>query len=132
MSGSPTIIKEIDHPMVYLALKSDGIGYVFLKDDTVIDVEFQEVLIDLYNQLTNKKQTPFLFEGGNDVTVTKEARDNALLIEDRSPLKATAIVVDNLAYKLISNFYLKFNKPKRPYKVFSNKQEAVEWLRNHV
>ncbi len=44
-------------------------------------------------------------------------------------LGATAVVVDTLAYKLIANFYLKFNKPKRPYKVFSKEEEAIKWLK---
>ena len=70
-----------------------------------------------------------MFFAAENVSLSKEARDNAVKIEDQSMLGATAVVVDTLAYKLIANFYLKFNKPKRPYKVFSKEEEAIKWLK---
>lgn len=102
--------------------------YVTFKDNCVLDIDLQIKLIESYNQITNGKLTRFIFLANENVTITKEARDNAILIEDISPLGASAIIVTNLAYKLIANFYLKFNKPKRPYKVFDNEQAAIEWL----
>lgn len=132
MTDSIDIIKEIDTPKVYLALRKDGIGYVYLKDHTELNIELQTELLKHYDDLNDKKLTPFLFEAGEGVTITKEARDNATLIEDISALKASAVVVDNLAYKMIANFYLAFNKPKRPYKVFSKREEAIQWLKQFI
>jgi hypothetical protein len=85
-------------------------------------------LLDYYREITNNTLMPFLFLVGENVSITKEARDNAVKIEDQSMLAASAVVVDSLPYKLIANFYLKFNKPKRPYKVFSKQEEAINWL----
>lgn len=132
MTETIEIIKEIDTPKVYLALRNDGIGYVFFKNHTELNIELQYNLLKWYDELTNKKLTPFIVEGGEGVTITKEARDNAVLIEDISAMKATAVVVNNLAHKMIANFYLTFNKPKRPYKVFNKKEEAVKWLKQYV
>lgn len=132
MTESVEIIKEIDTPKVYLALRKDGIGYVLLKDNTELNIELQTELLKLYDELNDKKLTPFIFEAGEGVTITKEARDNATLIEDISALKASAVVVDNLAYRMIANFYLTFNKPKRPYKVFSKREEAIKWLKQFI
>lgn len=39
-----------------------------------------------------------------------------------------AIVISNLAQKLIANFYLKFNKPPRPTKIFTTTESALEWI----
>ena len=39
-----------------------------------------------------------------------------------------AIVITNLAQKLIANFYLKFNKPPRPTKIFLDSSDAVKWI----
>jgi hypothetical protein len=39
-----------------------------------------------------------------------------------------AIVISNLAQKIIANFYLKFNKPPKPTKIFSTTDKAVEWI----
>ena len=39
-----------------------------------------------------------------------------------------AIVITNLAQKLIANFYLKFNKPPRPTKIFLHTKDALDWI----
>lgn len=126
------IISEIDLPEVNITLRTDRIVYVFLKENCVIDLDLQERLIDAYNTITGGKLTPFIFMADTGVSVTKEARDNAIVIEERSPCAATAVIVTNLAYKLVANFYLQFNKPKRPYKVFSNTSDALEWLKTFL
>ena len=124
------IIKELDFPEVNLQLKSNGIVYVFFKDNCSLDIPLQMRLLDYYRNITDNRLMPFMFFAGEDVTISKEARDNAIKIEDQSMIGATAMVVNNLAYKLICNFYLKFNKPKRPYQVFSKEDIATKWLKS--
>lgn len=126
------IITEIDLPEANISLRSNGIVYVFFKENCMLDIKLQLHLFEAYHQITGSKLTPFLFLADNGVSVTKEARDNAILLEESSPCGATAIVVTTLAYKLIANFYLQFNKPKRPYRVFNNQSEAIEWLKKYI
>jgi len=121
-------LKEIDSKEANIQLKSNGIVYVLFKDDCVLDIELQFRLLDSYNEITAGRLTPFVFLAAENVTITSEARDNATTIESISPLGASAAVVNNLAYKLIANFYMRLNKPKRPFKTFSSEEEAVDWL----
>ena len=127
-NSSYTIIKEIDSKEANITLKSNGIVYVLFKDDCVLDVDLQFRLLDSYNEITKGKLTPFIFLAAENVTITKEARDNATSLESISPLGASAAIVTNLAYKLIANFYMRLNKPKRPFKTFSKEEDAVAWL----
>jgi hypothetical protein len=39
-----------------------------------------------------------------------------------------AVVISNFAQKIIANFYIKFNKPKMPTKVFTSTEKALEWI----
>jgi hypothetical protein len=123
-----TIVRELDFKAFNISLKSNGIVYVLFKDQCLINIELQNKLLHLYRDITNGKLMPFIFLASENVSVTKEAKENAIYIEDQSMVGASAIVVTNFAYKLIANFYLTFNKPKRPYKVFSNEQDAIHWL----
>ncbi len=124
-----SIVKAIELEEAHITLRSDGLAFVTFKANIVLDVALQIRLLAAYIDLVGSKQTPFLFEADEGVTITKEARDNATTLEDEAPIIATAVVVQNVAYALIANFYMKFNKPKRPYKVFNNKQGAIEWLK---
>ena len=122
-------IKELDFPDVNLQRKSNDIVYVTFKDDCTLDIPLQMRLLDYYREITDGKLMHFLFMAAENVSISKEARDNAVKIEDQSMLGASAVVVDSLPYKLIANFYLKFNKPKRPYKVFGKEEDAIKWLK---
>lgn len=102
------------------------------KDNMTLDVPEQMAHLENIIKITQNKPTPFVVTAGDNVTITKEARDNAILIEDISPLCATAVVVQNFAYKLIAEFYLKIQKPKQPYKVFSDVDKAFEWCNQFV
>jgi hypothetical protein len=123
-------IKELDFPDVNLQRKSNDIVYVTFKDDCTLDIPLQLRLLNYYREITDGKLMHFIFMAAENVSITKEARDNAVKVEEQSMIGASAVVVDSLPYKLIANFYLKFNKPKRPYKVFSNEEGAVKWLQS--
>jgi hypothetical protein len=125
----PYTIKELDLPEVNIQTKSNGIVYLLFKDDCTLDIDLQMRLLEHYHDMTGGKLMPFVVMAAENVTITKEARDNAVKIEDISMIGASAVIVTSLPYKLIANFYLKFNKPKRPFKVFSNEDDGIAWLK---
>lgn len=126
------IVSEVDTAKYNIKLKSDGIVYVVFKDNTTLDIDLQIEMLNVYNEITRGTLTPFLFEAKDGVEITKEARHNAIVMEDKTPCKVTAVIVQNIAYAMIANFYMKFNKPKRPFKVFNKREEAIEWLKSHL
>ena len=44
----------------------------------------------------------------------------------------SAILVKNLAQQLIIDYYIKFNKPVYPTKVFYKKDKAVKWIEGQI
>jgi hypothetical protein len=123
-----SIIRKIDHEMVIVALRNDGLVHVYFKPGIEITVPFQDELLSMYNEITDGKKAKFIFEGGEFVSITKDARENAISIEERSPTLASAILVMNLGQKIIADFYYLVNKPKQPFKVFSSFPKAIDWL----
>lgn len=132
MSETHNIVKEIHLNEATILLRKDGIVHVHFNTDTVLDIPLQLRLLEKYKEITEGKLTPFMFTASEEVNITPEARDNAIKIEEESPCYGAAVVVTNIAYLLIANFYLKFNKPKRPYKVFKSEEAAIEWLKTFV
>lgn len=57
----------------------------------------------------------------------EEVRHNPKLNACR---KAAAIIVNNMANKLIMTFFIQFNKPPYPYRVYEDADEAVKWLKS--
>ena len=115
-----------------LSINNDGIGLMHFKDGATMDIPEQMEHLNGIIELTNHHPTPFVVTAGNSVIITKDARENALIIEDQSPVSASAIVVQNLAYRLLAEFYIKIQKPKTPYKIFTSKEKAFEWCRQFI
>ena len=127
---SKHVLEIIDHEKVTVSKRNDNIIHVCFKPNTEITIEFQVELVNMYDQLTGGEKSLFIFEGGEFVSVTKEARENAILIEGSTPTKASAIVVRNLAQKIVADFYYKINKPKQPFKVFWSFEKGIHWLQS--
>lgn len=62
---------------------------------------------------------------------TKEARDY-FAKEGTKGLTALAILTGNYLTAAMSNFYIKFSKPKIPTRVFKTREEALKWLRQFI
>ncbi|MBX7093897.1 MAG: hypothetical protein K1X56_04180 [Flavobacteriales bacterium] len=126
------IIETRETSSSFIHFREDGIVQIIFKDDTVIDVANQLENLKVFLEVLGEEKRPFMFEAMEGVTVTREGRDHAVQMESKTPACAYAIVVTNLAYKLIADFYYRFNRPKYPFKVFRKKHEAEAWLRTFI
>lgn len=98
------ILKEVKINEATVTLKSDGILYVLFHKNILLDVALQMLLLNIYKQVTDDREHPFLFEAFEGVKVTKEAKENAIRIEDEAPGSAYAVVAKSTAYKLLREF----------------------------
>ncbi len=124
------IIKQIKVPEATLSLRDDGIVHVFYHDNTILDVPLQLRMVDAFNNIANGKKSLFIFQAGENVIVTKEARDNALKLEAITPILSSAVIAHNLAYRFIANFFIKVQMPKGKYRVVANLEDAILWLKS--
>ncbi|MBN8696897.1 MAG: hypothetical protein J0L87_10215 [Bacteroidetes bacterium] len=122
----------IETKIAIISVEENGIGFQYFKDNTILDVPEQMENLEAIIKVTGNKPTPFVISAGKNVIITKEARDNALPLESLSPINASAIIVQNLAYRLIAEFFIKVQKPKNPYKIFTDKENAIEWCKQFV
>ena len=111
----------------------DGcILHVRIKDFKEMDKEdFIEIQKWSHNNITNK-QIFILAEFGNGSSITKELRDYAASPDGNTISKGAAILVNNLAQQLIGDYYLKFNKPINPTRVFYKMEKAKIWIKEQI
>lgn len=118
--------KCIETNEIIAQLLDNGIIHVFIKPNTEVTVEVQEKMVEAYWQLTSIKR-PFIFEAGPFISMTKEARKNAKVIEGKAPIICTAMIIKNLAQRLIADFYFHLNIKVHPTKIFKQKEDAIKW-----
>jgi hypothetical protein len=127
-----TLAATIETAVSIITIHDNGVGQMHFKDGIILDVPEQMKHLEALIKIANGRKLPFVVTAGKHVNITPEARDNAIMIEDISPVSATAVVVQNLAYRLIADFYLKINRPKTPYKVFTDQKAAFNWCLQFV
>lgn len=116
--------------------------YIFLRNDNIIQLQFKTGfsaeledginIVNTIKKLGNGIRYPLLVIYADDNLFSKENREYVASNEISNYVKGDALVVKSLALKIIGNFYLKFNKPSRPTRMFFDAETAVQWLKELV
>lgn len=124
------IIKQIEFEYAKVQLLSNGIIRIEMFDGYIIDLE-ESVQINIAEGelLGGKLGEGLIYMIAESTTqFTNEAREFSASKEGLRFSKAEALIVKNLAQKIVVNFYLKINNPSVPSKAFNTEEEAIEWL----
>jgi hypothetical protein len=111
-----------------IELRKDGIVEIHFLENTDYGLEEVEELISAYDQILENKKYPLLHIPQNFVSFSKETREFSVTDRGSQYSKAETYVIINLAYKIMSNLYLKVNRPPVPTKFFKTMREAEDWL----
>ena len=95
-----------------------------------IDVEIARDLVRCRLDYSNQKSKYLLIDFTNVKSVTKEARD--YMNSPEGGLKGIlggAFLSNNAVAAFFVNLYFKINKPSIPARFFSDRSEALDWLK---
>ncbi|MFN7691633.1 MAG: hypothetical protein ACK5QU_11175 [Bacteroidota bacterium] len=93
--------------------------------------------ISLEDSIAHKEAAQLLTNGvphctfvnalGN-IDISSEARKFGSSPDVQKNLIAQAVLVNSLATRIAANFYIRFNKPPKPTRLFTNSEDAFSWL----
>lgn len=116
----------------YLNLRADGIMYVRISPEKDESVVLAKQMVEKMGVMVNYKAVPLLARHEEFALPGKENRDYWAKKESCPYSKADAFMINSTAMKIISNIYLKINKPERPTKMFTDEREAIQWLKGFL
>ncbi len=119
-----TITSENDYASYKLA---DGILFVTYNKDVVLDLPAAVYVVKERLLLHEGLPLPVLCDVRQIKEVNKAAR-SYLSIEGSILVKAVAFIVDSPVTEMLSEFYLRTNKPTIPTKAFNNVDLALKFL----
>lgn len=110
-------------------LHNDIFQLVF-EDDYEIELEDAIEIDKAFIELLKGKEFSVLVDTQQRFSsITNEARNFFANDPEILPFrKKIAIIVDNIPTKLLANFFIRFNKPQTPARLFVNYDKAVSWL----
>ena len=109
----------------------DGILFFLYKPHTIVDLKTAEKIVADRLKLQDEKSYPVFCDTRGIKDVNKEARD---YLAKEGSILATAVgfLVDFPVNEAIAQFYVKTNKPLVPTEVFTNKDEAMDFLKSFL
>ncbi len=121
---------ELKHSTV--SLMDNGIMHIHIKGGNELELTDAVLIVEAMGKLGGGKKYPLFIDCDEFASVDKEVRVFSASAESNIYVLAEAIAYDSLAHKLISNFYIKYNKPSVPTKTFPDKEEAIAWLKTFI
>ena len=111
-----------------------GILHVRHDDGAMIELDDAEAIVAKWEEVHGGRRHPHLIDF-RKVRVAQDPEARSFFAKNesiRQLVSATAILVDDMASNMVAKFYVQFNKPPVPTKVFKDKDEAVTWLRGFI
>jgi hypothetical protein len=121
-SNSKFEIKVLS-PQIFMLKPFEGIE---------LNVDDVNEMREVYLRLSNGSKFAVLLDATNAFDTTDEARKLLASKEFAEKRVAAAFVTKSLANKIIGSFFIKFNKPVSPTKLFTDEKLALEWLKEQM
>ena len=121
------LIDEEDIGSVIYRLYEGRIFHAIIKKKEKITIKMTEKGYDFLNR-NGGGRFYNIYEFSSFSEMDPEVREWSASTSGNNYTYVDAIVISNFAQKLIADFYLKFNKPPMPTKIFKSKDKALDWI----
>jgi hypothetical protein len=113
-------------------MDENGILTIYIHNNAFVQTEHIKEMLKIHGELTQGKRCPCIMVLGEYANVSANGR-KFLASEDAVQFSSCeAFVVKSLAQKILGNFYLKFDKPNIPSRLFNNFEDAYNWAETFV
>lgn len=113
---------------ITMRLYDNGIMNVIFADNGYIDLKDITEVMSWMEEVARGRMFVNLMEGAYNTDLAPEVREFSASSHQNKYTIADAMIISSDAHKLVSNFYIKFNKPVKPTKIFTDRNKAIEWL----
>lgn len=121
------LIDEQDIGSVIYRLYEGRIFHAIIKKKEKITIKMTEKGYDFLNR-NGGGRFYNIYEFSSFSEMDPEVREWCATTSGNNYTYVDAIVISNFAQKLIADFYLKFNKPQMPTRIFKSKEKALDWI----
>ena len=126
-------IKKVELEKVSIQLIDKNILLVTIQKNHTIEIEDIKEMRITSLQMSNEKKYALILIGEFNTSVSTEARGFMAQPNSLDNYRiCMSMITRDLPHRLLANFYLKFNKPSVPTKVFSNIEEAILWSKTQL
>ena len=123
------IVKHLDNEYISI-IPVDNVLHATYKVK-ILDIESATICINTRIDNLDDYSYPIFIDATSVTKVTKEARVFLSSDYGTKQVTAAALFIESPIAKMIGNFLINVNKPNVPTKLFTNKEDALNWLKSY-
>lgn len=122
-------LKKIELEKLTMYLLEGNIIRIVVKERSIIDIDEVKEVQKVKRTFVGDQKHTVIFITPKFGSMTKEARDYSATDDVNMNAIGKAIVLNGLAIRIITNFFINFNKPPVEHRAFETEKEAMDWLK---
>jgi len=122
-------MKYRENDKIKFKLRDDNILQTDCFPNTIMTLEDGKESTRISAEMVDYTPLPLLCDLTNVVKMTQECRQHFAGPEHAKTFSKAALIVTSPISRIIGNFFLGLNKPLKPTKLFTSKEEALKWLK---
>ncbi len=122
-------ISTIELEKATLTFEENQIVHLNIKAGQVIELDEVKQIFITINNAASEKKFRLLVTADENAALSPEARSFASSDASSDNIVADAVLVKHYSHEITANFFVRFNKPARPTRLFKRKPAAVDWLK---
>lgn len=123
---------KVDFPEFGQLEFENGILYVRISEGLELTEQIAEKILVEGEKLASDSKFCVLVDVRKNVSSTSEARKYSAKNPYIKNHLAYAMLADTMPVIILSNFFIKVNRPLIPTRLFKNEEEAVKWLQTFL
>ncbi|TND07770.1 MAG: hypothetical protein FD123_2921 [Bacteroidetes bacterium] len=127
-----TFLESIDLGYASVHLRSDGILLINTVDNHLFTGEESRAITEALGTVSGGIARPVLKVAGKYSSADESARIYTASPEGLRYTLADAVLINSMAQRIIGNFYLQVNKPSKPTRLFTSREDAIKWLKTFL
>ncbi|MGQ0829597.1 MAG: DUF7793 family protein [Bacteroidota bacterium] len=125
-------MQKITTRIAEISYYKDKILRIEFPNDVYVTLEDTIQIHEACEMLTKGKKYLKLVIAHGTLISSKEARSYRATLKENDGRIAEALIYKSYGNKIVLSFYINFNRPKVPTKLFSTEGKAVEWLKEFL
>jgi hypothetical protein len=122
------VAKTIELEKARIAFRADGIVQVTYKEGVKIDSSLQRQVKRTVKEFSPEPVKKFMIFAEDFVSTEKRFWACCKKAENFAKGQMTAVVAPSFAVRILARNYMTIYKPKNPYRIFGEYEDAVAWL----
>jgi len=122
-------MEQRENDKIKFTYTDDGILYTDCFPNTIMTLVDGKESTRISAEMVNFTPRPLLCDLTNVVSMTQDCRKHFASADHAATFSKCALIVTSPISRVIGNFFLGLNKPLKPTRLFTNKEEGLKWLR---